>query len=56
MNIFWCRCYRDDCAPCMERYLAVADDFDRSLEPGGRLHRKMQQLHELVDRIERGSK
>lgn len=46
-----CRCYKVDCLDCMTRYRKATEDFDRDTRPGGRIHRKLQELHELVDRI-----
>lgn len=42
------------CTPCREAYLAASEAFMRSTEPGGDLHRKMEELHRAVDDLETG--
>jgi hypothetical protein len=39
---------KDTCPECMERYLCAAKEFERDLQPGGRLDQKMQQIREAV--------
>jgi hypothetical protein len=43
----------DDLLACMRRYCEEADDFQRSMAPGGLLllHEKLRQLSALVDQI-----
>jgi hypothetical protein len=43
----------DDLLVCMKRYCEEADDFKRSVAPGGQLHEKLGQLRLLVDQVVR---
>ena len=47
-----CRCMRDECASCMERYRLASLDFERALRPGGRLRMKLSRIRELAREIE----
>jgi hypothetical protein len=46
-----CHCMKGTCVECMDRYLRASEEFDRDLQPGGRLDQKMQQIREQVDII-----
>jgi hypothetical protein len=46
-----CRCMKDTCAECMDRYLRASAEFERDLQPGGDLDQKMRQIRDLVDVI-----
>jgi len=48
-----CRCMRDECASCMERYRLGALDLERALRPGGRLRLKLSRIRELACEIEK---
>lgn len=48
-----CRCMKDECVSCMERYRRAALDLELALKPGGRLQLKLARIEELVCVIEK---
>ena len=48
-----CRCMKDECASCMQRYRLAALDLNRALRPGGRLWLKLARIRELAREIEK---
>ena len=47
-----CRCMKDECTLCMERYRLAALDLERALRPGGSLRLKLSRIRELAREIE----